>query len=72
MQKRIFNGASNGPPHVPIVAFGTHWLRWVIIHATLRARNAAFCESLCGGFDVVVVAGQSASFHHSRNHTGWF
>jgi len=27
---------------------------------------------LFGGFDVVFVAEQSASFHHSRNHTGWF
>jgi hypothetical protein len=39
---------------------------------TLRAQDVAFCEFLCGGSDAVFVAEQSASFRHSRNHTGWF
>jgi hypothetical protein len=44
----------------------------VITRETLQARAAAFYKSLCAGSDVVVVAEQSASFHHSRSHTDWF
>jgi hypothetical protein len=72
MRMRISNEASGGPSHAPAVALGMHWRRWVIIHATSQVRNAAYCESLCGGSDVVFVAERSASFHHSRSRIGWF
>jgi hypothetical protein len=72
MRKKIFSGTSSGPLNAPAVALGMHWRRWVIIHATSQVRNAAYCESLCGGSDVVFVAERSASFHHSRSRIGWF
>jgi hypothetical protein len=70
MRMRIFSGTSSGQLSAPAVVPGTHWRRWVIIHATLQVRNAAFCEFLCGGSGVAFAAEQSVSFHHSRSRIG--
>jgi hypothetical protein len=42
MHVRIVSGTSIGPSSAPGAAHETRWQRWVIIHATLQVRNAAF------------------------------